>query len=406
MSIAERETNERRTNELPADEEILTPTVRRFFRRSLFWIAIATIIVIIAFVGMVFSSGTFASQDPLGPDNPAPEGAKALVEVLRHEGVDVTLATSLREAERSIVDPAATTLVVSDVNALLTDQQWRDVTGLADTVVLIDPNFAALTEVAPDVFQTGLVEDVDLEPGCRLDAAEAAGTITGAGTGFRTTGTTIATCFKSGDDTYSLIQVERDGATITLLGATEALSNGRIVENGNAALALTLLGSQPDLTWYTPGINDYDGAPATLADFTPDWVIPVSITLLLTVIAAAVWRGRRFGPLIVENLPVTVRASETMHGRARLYQHSSARLHAIDSLRIGTIDRLARLLGFPSLATVDEIVTGVAAMTGRAQSDVRRLLVDAAPQTDRELVSLSDQLLTLEAEVATRLRSQ
>lgn len=406
MSVTERQTTERRTNELPADEEILTPTVRRFFRRSLFWIAIATIIVIIAFVGMVFSRGTFANVDPLGPENPAPEGAKALVEVLRHEGVDVTIATTLRDAERSIDDRAATTLVVTDLDDLLTEQQWRDATALADTVVLIDPNFAALTEVAPDVFQAGSVDDAELEAGCRLDAAEAAGTITGEGTGFRTTGTTLAACFGSGDDIYSLIQVDHDGATITLLGATEALSNGRIVENGNAALALALLGSQPNLTWYTPGIEDYDGAPATLADFTPDWAIPVALTLLLTVIAAAVWRGRRFGPLIVENLPVTVRASETMHGRARLYQHSSARLHAIDSLRIGTIDRLARLLGLPSLATVEEIVTGVAAMTGRAQSDVRQLLVDAAPQKDRELVSLSDQLLTLEAEVATRLRSQ
>ncbi len=41
-------------------------------------------------------------------------------------------------------------------------------------------------------------------------------------------------------------------------------------------------------------------------------------------IAAAFWRGRRFGPLVVENLPVTVRASETMLGRARLYEKSRA----------------------------------------------------------------------------------
>ena len=65
------------------------------------------------------------------------------------------------------------------------------------------------------------------------------------------------------------------------------------------------------------------------------------ILLLLVFLAAAFWRGRRLGPLVVENLPVVVRASETMEGRARLYQKSSARLHALDALRIGAIQRLA-----------------------------------------------------------------
>ena len=389
-----------------ADDDILTPTVRRFLRTAVFWIAITTIILVIAVVGLLFSGAMLAGEEPLGPDNPAPEGAKALVEVLRHEGVDVSMTTSLDSAEMAIGDPAGTTLVVHDPDGILTEKQWGDVAELAQTIVLIDPGYAALTELAPDVYQSGYVADRELEAGCRLDAAQAAGTISGEGAGFRTTGATVATCFDSGDDTYSLVQVDHGRAAITVLGATEALTNGRIVESGNAALALNLLGGQPALVWYTPGLEDVDDAPVTADQLSPDWVVPVLLTLVLVFVATAVWRGRRFGPLIVENLPVTVRSSETMIGRARLYQHSSARLHAIDSLRIGTIDRLARLVGLPTLATVDEVVSSVAHLTGRNEPEVRLLLVDATPRSDRDLVSLSDQLLTLEAAVASRLRPE
>ena len=388
------------------DDDVLTPTVRRFLRRSLFWIGISTIIIIIAAIGLVFSNSVAGTGQSLGPENPAPEGTKALVQVLGREGVDVAITSSLRATEDAITSAGGTTLLVHDPEAILTEEQWEQAAGLADTIVLVEPGFTALTVLAPDVYQSGAVDDEELEAGCRIDAAEAAGTIMGGGLGYRTDDDSLDACFESGNDTYSLIQLDRDGATVIVLGASDALTNGRIVEKGNAALALTLLGSQPQLVWYTPGLDDYDDAPVTVAEFSPAWVFPVSLTLVLVFIAVAVWRGRRFGPLIVENLPVTVRSSETMYGRARLYQHSSARLHAIDSLRIGTIDRLSKLVGLPRLATVDEVVTTVAAISGRREPDVRMLLVDAVPQNDRDLLELSDQLLLLEGAVSSALRSQ
>jgi hypothetical protein len=98
---------------------------------------------------------------------------------------------------------------------------------------------------------------------------------------------------------------------------------------------------------------------------------------------------------------VTVRANETMQGRARLYEKSSARVRAIDSLRIGAVQRIAALCGLPRVATVDDVIAGAAAVTGIDPVEVRRVLLDAAPATDRDLVKLSDDLLTLERSVAT-----
>jgi hypothetical protein len=133
-------------------------------------------------------------------------------------------------------------------------------------------------------------------------------------------------------------------------------------------------------------------------------VLAVVALLIATFVAAAVWRGRRFGALVIENLPVTVKASETMLGRARLYEKSSARLRALDALRIGAIQRLASACGLPRAAGVDEVVAAVASVTGAQVGDIRRLLVDDVPGSDAELVRLSDALLTLERDVATATR--
>jgi hypothetical protein len=128
------------------------------------------------------------------------------------------------------------------------------------------------------------------------------------------------------------------------------------------------------------------------------------LLLLVVAFAAAIWRGRRFGPLVVEKLPVVVRAGETMEGRARLYQRSSSRLRAIDGLRIGAVTRLAAHAGLPRTASVTDVVDTVAALTGRDRSNVRGILLDAVPHSDADLVWLSDQLLDLETATARAVR--
>ncbi|AGW42216.1 secreted protein [Leifsonia xyli subsp. cynodontis DSM 46306] len=176
--------------------------------------------------------------------------------------------------------------------------------------------------------------------------------------------------------------------------------NDGVEREGNAALALNLLGGHRTLVWYLPGIADRPPAgPPDLAELTPGWVTPV-VLLLLAVFAAAIWRGRRFGPLMVESLPIIVRAGETREGRARLYQRSSARLRAADALRIGAIGRLARAVGFSRTCTAGEIADAVAAVTGRERSGVRALLLDDIPTTDAQLLALSDALAKLERATA------
>ena len=395
-------------SELSTSASIVTPTVGRVIRRSLFWVGAFTVLVIVVVLVMLGSSGV-KDANALSATNAAPSGAKALVEVLRQQGVAVTIADSFDDAAAAIDDPANTTLFIYDRDEYLSDPLRERLPGIASRIVFLDPAYDDLTAIAPSVAQAGDVEG-ELEAGCDLPAAATADTITGDGTGFRViedsqSDAVTATCFDSGDDVYSLIRLTTGDDVVSILGTTTALSNDAIADRGNAALALHLLGEKSNLVWYIPSPADIAGGePPTLAELTPTWVSPAIALTVIAVVLAALWRGRRLGPLVVENLPVTVRASETMRGRARLYERSSARLHALDSLRLGTIARVAVLCGLGQSASVEGIIAASAALTGRDPATVRSILIDAVPLNDRELVALSDELLTLERDVTTAVR--
>ena len=383
-------------------QRVMTASTTTVLRRSVFWVAAAVFATIVSLIGLLFA-GSLAESDPLSATNPAPGGAKAVVEVLRQQGVDVSVASTLAAATEAVTDRDDTTLFYYDPDAILDSDQRAEAFAAAGHVVAVNPTFDQLADLTPDIAQAGAVTGAaDAE--CDATVGTRAGSITSDGSGFRYTGDDpgAVTCFAAGDGVYSLVRVQTDGALVSVVGATDALSNEFVADRGNAAFALNLLGEREDLVWYIPTAADLaSAAPPTLGELSPDWVIPGTALALLTALAAAFWRGRRFGPLVVENLPVTVRANETMQGRARLYEKSSARLRALDALRIGAVERLARACGLPRVATVEQVVVGVAAVTRTDPARVRRVLIDDVPTTDRDLVRLSDELLTLERAVAT-----
>ena len=374
---------------------VTTPTLRAATRRSLFWIAAGAFLVLIAVIVLVVNGISRAASTPFSATDPSPKGSKAIAEVLRQQGVTVTVTTTLRATERALAAHPST-LFLADPNSLLSTDRLTALVAPADHTVVAAPTFTQLGALAPSVHAAGKVDRATLGADCVVAGARAAGTITGAVSGLRIdTGSDAIGCFESRSGVFSLVQQ----GSLTLIGASGALSNEKVDERGNAALVLTLLGQDEHLVWYLPVAGDAAlGGGPTLAQLTPPWVGPVLVLLAITALTAAVWRGRRFGPLVVENLPVVVRASETMEGRARLYQRGGARLHALDALRIGTVSRLATTCGLSRTATVTEVIDTVASVTGRPAHDIRSLLIDTVPANDRDLVRLSDALLQLERE--------
>jgi hypothetical protein len=383
-------------------EEVATPTVRATARRVALWVVLGVLALVVAVLVAAVTAGGSGSRDPetLALDGVGADGAGALVEVLRDRGVDVVGADSLAETRSAVDDPAATTILLFDRDGILSPEQRRDLLGLADRLVVVQPDDTELADLAPGVVASSAVLEV-LTADCPVAAVRKAGTVDARGTGYAIDDAGAAVgCLATTAGAFGLVQVETEGTEVTVLGVGAALTNGQITRAGNAALALNLLGADAALVWYIPTIDDIRAeGTRSIAELTPGWVTPLIVLLALVGVAAAVWRGRRVGPLVVENLPVIVRARETMEGRARLYERAGARFHALDALRVGTVARLASACGLPRTATVVEVVAAVAARTGREQAAVSALLLDRIPANDAELVQLSDELLRLETEV-------
>jgi hypothetical protein len=388
-----------------AEGEVVTPRLRTTARRLAFWIVIALVLVLLAVAALALS-GNGADTARLSATSPGPSGAQALARVLRQDGVAVRAPRTLKAALADAgVAPDDTTVVLYDPSALLTTTQLRSLATAAGALVLIEPSTLALDALAPDVAQAGALVSGTAHADCSLQAVRRAGTVSGLARGYRILDQPAgATGCLGRDGVYSLVRISGAEQTVTVLGATTTLTNGSILRSGNAALALGLFGGTGQVVWYRPSLGDTTGIAQDGNFPTPAWVFPIAILAGLVLVAAGIWRGRRLGPLVVERMPVVVRASETLEGRARLYQKSSARTHALDALRIGAIGRLARLCGLSAGASADDAIGAVARATGRDPAELRSLLLDDLPARDARLVQLSDDLKALERDVAEALR--
>lgn len=384
----------------------VTPTVRAFLKRRRAWIVIAAVLVLGALIVMAIQGGARTPGPPLAADNPAPGGAKALVEVLRDHGVDVTAVRSF-DAALDAADGA--TVLLYDEYAILDERRLTELTEAGERLVVVEPGFTALETLAPGVRFAGAASGPIDDVACDVGPAERAGSLSDGQRLVTVDDAAIEAgwqgCFRDGDFGFAVAAgPSPSGGEVTIVGSTSVFANGTITEAGNAALAIGLTGASDRLVWYLPGPGDADAADApTLAELTPGWVSPVMVLAVVVVMVAGVWQGRRFGPLVAERLPVNVPAGETSTGRARLYARTTARTHALDQLRIGSVIRLARTLRLPRSAGVDEVADAAARATGRDGASVHRLLADALPVDDRTLVDLAAGLAELETEVQRSL---
>jgi len=385
-------------------ESDATPTPNGRRRRVTSWIVIAAVLVGVGIAGAAVSGiGEWTQRDVLDPESAGPSGSRALAEILRERGVEVVVVRD-RAAAAAALAEGDSTLAVVDAPAL-SDEALTAVTDVATDVVLIDPRARTLRVVLSGATTYGVGPGSAVGPDCDLADADRAGAV--APGAIYQPGGQMTACYPSGGG-YGLLVADEDGERVVAVDARALFTNEHLAGDGNAALGVNLLGRHPILVWYMPGIGDTDlpaGDP-TLGELTPPWVSPVIVLLLVAGIAAGIWRGRRFGPLVAERLPVTVRAAETTEGRGRLYAQARDALHAADQLRIGTLGRLARTLGLGPSASAEEIADAAAARTGFDRGPVRRILIDELPHTDAALVALDQRLRALEEAVHAAVRPE
>lgn len=359
---------------------------------------VAAVVVVIGVSVAVLA--TSRSQDSaLSTASPDPDGTRALATLLRDQGVRVEETSRPADAvERADAD---TTLVVASTT-FLTRRAARSIADHGGTVVVLQPDPSRLADLAPQVRTSGPSADTTLAPGCRLHAAVRAGRAdVGSAQTYRPAdGADADACYPDNDGRYSLVQVRDGVGTVTVVGSAFPFVNGGLDHEGNAALAMNLLGGHHSLVWLLPDEQAAGGVQTgSLGDLVPLAVRVAAFGAVLALALFAFARGRRLGPVLAERLPVVVRATETTEGRSRLYRSLRARERAIQALRGGVVARLRSLVRLPRDADPPAVVAAVAGRTGRDPAEVERMLYGTAPADDAALVRLADELDALEKEV-------
>lgn len=355
-----------------------------------------------------FNSGE--NRGALDPRSADPSGSRAVAELLKERGVTTRVVTRTQDA----ADAAGpgTTLLVTDPD-LLAPRQLSALKAAIDLsggrTVLVSPGRTSLAALAPGVQARPSGSDELRAPSCALPAARAAGSAeTGGQYGYRTGDPKATACYPDDGHATLLLLPARPGGDTVLLGSGRILQNEALASEGNASLALQTLGSHPRLVWYLPSpaeaaASGGEAGDKSLFDLIPagwSWAL---LQLFLAAVLAALWRARRLGPLVTENLPVVIRASEATEGRARLYRKAGARDRAATVLRAATRERLAALVGVPHTQAHEPaaLAPAVSARLSGEPRDVTALLFGTTPSDDAALVALADHLDALEREVRT-----
>ncbi|MEU3983711.1 DUF4350 domain-containing protein [Streptomyces sp. NPDC026672] len=384
----------------------VSPTVRQVWTRARgLLLALVILLVGAVVIAVVRSDSRHGSLDPRSVD---PWGSRAVAELLDERGVSTRVVTTLAEV-RAAAGPDTTVLVA--VPDLLTHGQQSELHAATarsgGRTVLVAPGSWSVERLAPGVTADPATSySSTLSPACDLPAARRAGRADTGGIRYTASSLDADTCYPS-ERLATLVRVPAAsgrGDTV-VLGSPDILRNNRLDEQGNASLALQLLGSRPHLVWYLPSLSDTsvpdDGGQKGLFDLIPSGWLWGTLQLFVAAAVAALWRARRLGPLVPERLPVAIRASETTEGRARLYRKTNARDRAAAALRSTTRTRLAPLVGVPvSQAHAPEaLLPALSAHLDRDGQTLHPLLFGPPPGDDAALVALTDQLDALEREV-------
>lgn len=360
---------------------------------------ILTLVIVV--VGSVIAVGRGGARGGLlDPQASRVAGGQALARLLEDRGVEVTRVPSPTDSRDVTTFIPVPELLAEDVDPeLLVPRSGRDVViiGAGDDLLAL----LRQTDPGLDVRAVGDVDVDERRPACALPLAVAAGTALTGGIVYRA---------PDGEGCYasrgraSVVDIATGGGRLRLVGAPDLFINDRLDEEGNAALALGLLSTQPSVEWVYPRASErpgLEGEPRALLDLLPDVVVLAAVQLAIAAAWVGLWRARRLGPVVVEPLPVIVRAAESVEGRAGLYRAGRARERAADALQTAQRRRLALALGLGVRPEPAALVAAIAARTTRDASAVETLLYGQTFSDDAALVRLAHDLDTLDGEVRT-----
>ena len=348
-------------------------------------------------VGIVAGSGSQGGV--LDPNGTGPQGAKALVLLLRQYGAQVTLDQGVPGGD---VGAAVVLSDELDATRRTAIAGWVRAGG---HLVVADPGSALQVGAATSVSNGFDAKNLQPSGGCALPGVAGVQQLSvGPSLLLRLPpGETATTCFgyqlSDREAASFLIAVHLGSGLVVGLGGAGLWTNQRLDQLDNAALAVGLLapadGSRVDvLVASRPG----SGTRSVFDLLSPrlKWAL---VELVVAFGVLAWWRGRRFGRPIVEAGRVQLPGSEIVEAVGALMARSGNRDAAARQLREGTAARISGALGLGPHTPRAVVADTCAARFGVSAPDTLALLADTPVADDAALVRLAQSLATLSQEV-------
>jgi len=277
------------------------PTARGLLRRNRAAIAlVGTLLAVLGLLAAVTGGGRTGQLDPAAYD---PTGAHALATLLRDRGVAVQRTTDLPSTEVAATDR---TTVFVPLPELLSDEELTAVSSLPGNLVVAAAGPRTLAGLHRAVQVTGTPGVAARDPHCTLPVASNAGRAELGGLSYEPGGDGTVGCYATSDGPTLLAVPD---AQLVLVGSSDLFTNGHLAKQGNAALAIGLLGQTDTVIWLMPAADRAALGTRPVAspdDLLPDWVKSARLQLIGSLGVLALWRARRLGRVVPEPLPVTL----------------------------------------------------------------------------------------------------
>ncbi|HSP03444.1 MAG TPA: DUF4350 domain-containing protein [Acidimicrobiales bacterium] len=344
-------------------------------------IAFGALLVAAVLVGAYLTAARQTQGSPLDPSSTAPDGARAVVELVdalatmdvldEIPGDDVDAALVLqdrfdRDAQDALLDwvDAGGTLVVADVDSTTTPPVVGTVTGPFEVTCAGDVP-AGLADVS------------------RLEVADGFRVAVPAGA--------AGSCSPPGDGALVVVEDVGAGRVVSVAGPS-TFTNRYLDEADNAVLAAALLA--PDAgtraAFLSPSLVVGTG-DAGLVDLVDTPVRAALAQLVVAFLLAALWRARRLGRPVAEPQPVPIEASELTQAVGRVLARSDRPGPAAAALRDRARRDLSAPLGLPLDASAEAVVDALSRRTELSPAEARRAAIDPVT-TDDDLVEVATLL--------------
>lgn len=322
-----------------------------------------TILGIVLAAGLLLALGLLAGPPgqlgpSLDPSSTGPTGTRALVDVARELGAQVTVAAGL-DAETDVL------LILRDGTSETEQSRVLDWVADGGRLVVTDPTSRLHGLEVAGGLATDVLGPVGFAAGCPdLPDVE---TVVGATWTVYETPENATGCVAVGATGDWLVRQPMGAGEIVALGGADPWTNSRLAEADNAVLAVRLLDAREGVHLRiaplpTPGSGD-----ASLMDLVPTRVWHLLALALVAFVLVAIHRGRRLGAPVAEPLPLRVPAAELVRALGDLHHRAGDHRAAAGAVR----DRL--------------------------NADLRRLVAASPDLDDEALADLAAERLDLDS---------